>query len=156
MDLLKTPPAFDLYDDSWRIYGRNPIKPPHFIGDQADVGDSMIGEDISRLITAPDPLRPNEIYAQISESRVGRCVRTADYLYSVYAPGLNGWDHAASDVYADDFLYDLNRDPDELCNLISDPAYGPIKEPLREKLLAWIERAEGARPRIIDAPEQGE
>ena len=44
MDLLKTPPAFDLYEDSWRIYGRNPVQPPHFIGDKAVVSDCMITE----------------------------------------------------------------------------------------------------------------
>ncbi len=44
MDLLKNPPAFDLYDDKWRIYARNPVQPPHFIADTASVSDSMITE----------------------------------------------------------------------------------------------------------------
>ncbi len=56
MDLLKNPPAFDLYDDKWRIYARNPVQPPHFIEDTAHVSDSMITEgcdvagDVSRSI----------------------------------------------------------------------------------------------------------
>ena len=44
MDLLKTPPAFDLYDPSWRIYARNPIMPPHYVGDAATVTGSMVTE----------------------------------------------------------------------------------------------------------------
>ena len=34
----------DLSDDSWKIYSRNPIAPPHFISDKAAVENSMIGE----------------------------------------------------------------------------------------------------------------
>ena len=111
-----------------------------------DVGDQMIGEDLSRL--AAD--RPDEVYAQISESRVGRCVRTRDYLYSVYAPHTDGFSHSAADVYADDFLYDLKKDPWELHNVVGDPAYGEIKQALRRKLLAWIKKAEGACPAVVD------
>ena len=44
MDLLQTPPAFDLYDDTWRIYARNPIQPPHFMSDTAIVDNAMITE----------------------------------------------------------------------------------------------------------------
>lgn len=44
MDLLKTPPEFDLTDDRWRIYARSPVMPPHFIGDNASVEHSMITE----------------------------------------------------------------------------------------------------------------
>ena len=55
-----------------------------------------------------------------------------------------------SDVYADDFLYDLEKDPYELNNLIHDESYRPVKEELRKKLLAWIEKAEHAHPAIID------
>ena len=116
----------------------------------ADGSGKMIGEDLTKLTDTDSPERPNEIYAQISESRVGRCVRTADYLYSVYAPGISGWDRAAADLYADDFLYDLRRDPNELKNLIRDPGYEAIKIRLREKLLSWIQKAEGANPVIVD------
>jgi uncharacterized sulfatase len=81
---------------------------------------------------------------------VGRAIRTADYAYSVYAPGINGGAQAAADLYADDFLYDLKKDPYELNNLVQDPAYTQIKLEMREKLLAWIKKAENAEPVITD------
>ena len=90
------------------------------------------------------------MFAQISESRVGRCVRTPDYLYSVYAPGVNGGEAAASDTYADDFLYDLKADPWQLNNVVADPAYAQAKADMRARLLDWIEKAEGYRPTITD------
>ena len=115
-----------------------------------DVGQAMIGEDLLGVVEHRDPHRPNRVFAQISESRVGRCIRTPEWLYSVYAPGVNGGEAAAADVYADDFLYDMRADPWQLHNLVSDPAYDRVKGELRGQLLDWIERAEGARPTITD------
>ena len=115
-----------------------------------DVGDKMIGEDFADVLHKTDPDRPNEVFAQISESRVGRAIRTADYAYSVYAPGINGGAQPAADLYADDFFYDLKKDPYELNNLIDDPAYTQVKQELRKKLLKWIRLAENAEPEIVD------
>ena len=115
-----------------------------------DVGDAMIGENLLDVVEKKADNRPNEIFAQISESRVGRCIRTARYTYSVYAPGVNGGEAAASDRYADDFLYDMEQDPHQLNNLVADPAYAQVKAELRERLLDWIWRAEGTRPVITD------
>ncbi len=44
MDLIQDPPAFNLYDKNWRIYARNPIQPPHYIGAGAEVTGSLITE----------------------------------------------------------------------------------------------------------------
>ena len=44
LDLLNPKVDLDLSDDSWKIYSRNPIAPPHFISDKAAVENSMIGE----------------------------------------------------------------------------------------------------------------
>ena len=44
MDLLLCPPAFNLYDSSWRIYARNPIMPPHYMAAEATVSNSMVTE----------------------------------------------------------------------------------------------------------------
>ena len=115
-----------------------------------DVGDAMIGENLLDVVEKKADNRPNEIFAQISESRVGRCIRTARYTYSVYAPGVNGGAAAASDRYADDFLYDMEQDPHQLNNVVADPAYAQVKAALRERLLDWIWRAEGTRPVITD------
>lgn len=115
-----------------------------------DVGEAMIGENLLDVVKKTDPRRPNEVFAQLSESRVGRCIRTPDYLYSVYAPGVNGGERGAADVCADDFLYDLKRDPWQLDNRVGDPAYAPVKAELRARLLDWIVQAEGARPVITD------
>ena len=115
-----------------------------------DVGGAMIGENLLDVVEKKSDNRPNEIFAQISESRVGRCIRTARYTYSVYAPGVNGGEAAASDRYADDFLYDMDQDPHQLNNVVADPAYAQVKAELRKRLLDWIWRAEGARPVITD------
>jgi len=115
-----------------------------------DVKDAMIGENLLDVVTGTSENRVNEVYAQISESRVGRVIRTVDYTYSVYAPGINGGAAASARVYADDFLYDLKQDPYQLTNLIADPAYAAVKKRLRERLLAWIEKSEGCRPVIED------
>ncbi|MCI9026439.1 MAG: sulfatase-like hydrolase/transferase [Lawsonibacter sp.] len=115
-----------------------------------DVGDAMIGENLLDVVEKKDDNRPNEIFAQISESRVGRCIRTARYTYSVYAPGVNGGEAAAAGRYSDDFLYDMEKDPHQLNNVVADPAYLQVKAELRSRLLDWIERAEGTRPVIAD------
>ena len=44
LDLLNPKVDLDLSDNSWKIYSRNPIAPPHFISDKAEVENSMVGE----------------------------------------------------------------------------------------------------------------
>lgn len=44
MDILANPPAFDLRDPEWKIYSRNPVKPPHFIAKGATVNNCCVTE----------------------------------------------------------------------------------------------------------------
>lgn len=44
LDLLNPKVDLDLNDDSWRIYSRSPAAPPHYIGTNAVVENSMITE----------------------------------------------------------------------------------------------------------------
>ena len=44
MDLLGSNPQFDLTDRSWRIFSRNYARPPHYIGGNATVTNSIITE----------------------------------------------------------------------------------------------------------------
>lgn len=67
-----------------------------------DVGSQMIGENLLDVVEKKNVGRPNRIFAQISESCVGRVIRTQDYLYAVYAPGVNGGEATSSDSYAGD------------------------------------------------------
>lgn len=115
-----------------------------------DVGDAMIGENLLDVVEEKTADRKNEVFAQISESRVGRVARTEDYLYAVYAPGVNGGEKGAADRYADDYLYDLKKDPFQFENVVADPAYAEAKADMRARLLDWIEQAEGYRPEITD------
>ena len=44
MELLHSKPELELDDDSWRIYSKNPNKPPHYVGDTASVHNSLVSE----------------------------------------------------------------------------------------------------------------
>lgn len=107
-----------------------------------DVGDEMIGENLLDEVLHLHDNEPDEIYAQISESRLGRCIRTNRYLYSVYAPHINGGERASTNEYFDDYLYDMESDPFQLNNIIDDESYSSIKEDLRARLIKWIKESE--------------
>ena len=42
MDLLDEQPTFDVADSSWKIHSRNPLAPPEYLGEKAEVKNSMI------------------------------------------------------------------------------------------------------------------
>ena len=47
MDLLNPNVEIDLNDDKWRIFSRNPIRPPHYIAPRANVQGALITEGCS-------------------------------------------------------------------------------------------------------------
>lgn len=42
MDLLGDKPEFDITDQNWKIHSRNPIAPPHYIGEKGRVAGSIV------------------------------------------------------------------------------------------------------------------
>ncbi len=44
MDCLDPNVPLDLYDHSWKIYSRNPVMPPHYVGPDSKIENSMIAE----------------------------------------------------------------------------------------------------------------
>ena len=44
MDLLDPDMPISLYDPPWKIYSKNPVKPPQYIGKDADIKNSLITE----------------------------------------------------------------------------------------------------------------
>ncbi len=78
------------------------------------------------------------VFMQISESQIGRAVRTYKWKYSVSAPNE---DRPYADKYTEDFLYDLEKDPHEKDNLIANPEYKEIKAELRAILLEYMTKA---------------
>jgi len=93
----------------------------------------------------------NAVFMQISESQVGRAVRTPGWKYSVRALDKDGWKDMDASVYTEDFLYDLESDPHEQTNLVAAPEYAAVRAQLRELLLRKMEEAGEARPQILPA-----
>ncbi len=44
MDIIADPPIFNLLDHNWRIYSKNPIKPPHYVSYDATIINSCVTE----------------------------------------------------------------------------------------------------------------
>lgn len=118
------------------------------------VPPSMEGRSILPLIHGEVDDWPEEAFIQISESQVGRALRTRRWKYSVSAPGLSGWQQPGSDRYVEEFLYDLHADPYELTNLIGLDAYAEVTQQLRARLIARMVAAGEAAPVIEPAPAQ--
>lgn len=97
------------------------------------------GRDLQTVFT--DENWENEIYIQISESMVGRAIRTDRYKYIIHAPHKKPFEDNGSEIYVEGWLYDLLNDPLEEHNLIEDSAYTSIKLQLREKIIHHAKRA---------------
>jgi len=104
-------------------------------------GDSII--DMLENCKAPD-----HVFLQISESQLGRAIRTKEYTYSVKKRASFGIESASSKVYIENKLYDNIRDPHQLNNLVRSKAHAGVRNDLRAILLADIKRIEGVTPKI--------
>ncbi len=77
MDLVRTPPRFDLYDPDWTIFSRSTAQPPHFAAESAKMSDSIVTEGC-------------RIYGRVHESVLFRGVtvcRGARVVSSIVFPG---------------------------------------------------------------------
>jgi arylsulfatase A-like enzyme len=112
------------------------------------VPPEMQGRSILPLVRHEATDWPEEVFTQISETQVGRSIRTRRWKYSVYAPDKDGLQDSASERYVEQFLYDLDADPYELNNLIGKPCHHAIAAELRERLLQRIVAAGEVEPVI--------
>lgn len=118
------------------------------------VPDGVQGRSLLPLLGGRQAPWPEEVFVQISESQVGRAVRTQRWKYGVTAPGIPGGAVPAADVYAEEALYDLVADPHELTNLAGLRSHRDVAAGLRERLLQRMVAAGEAAPEIRPAAER--
>lgn len=112
------------------------------------IPDYMQGRSLLPLISGAAESWRDEIFLQISESQVGRAIRTKKWKYSVVAPGKNGVKFSKSPLYVEDFLYDTEMDPHERNNLVEDLQYKDIRADLAQRLIGHMKKA-GEKPPVI-------
>jgi len=110
---------------------------------EVDVPAQMRGNPLQDLVSGGAVDWPQEVFVQISESQVGRAVRTAGWKYGVVAPDLDGGSAMGSGRYVEAYLYDLQADPYERDNRAADPNLAEV----RAELAATLKR------RMLDAGE---
>jgi arylsulfatase A-like enzyme len=123
----------------------------------APIPEAMHGRPLQDAVACrvgadvPDAQWPQEVFAQISESQVGRCIRTDRWKYSVVAPDKQGWSDPGSEVYVEEFLYDVQGDPYEKHNVVADPQYTDVRAELAERLKRRMVAAGEKKPEIRSA-----
>ncbi|MDR2695748.1 MAG: sulfatase-like hydrolase/transferase [Deltaproteobacteria bacterium] len=115
-----------------------------------EIPPGMQGNPLQELTAGACDALSQEVFIQISESQVGRALRTERWKYSVKAPYRNGWLHAGAKLYREEFLYDLETDPHELNNLVSHAAYREVRARLRQRLFERMDAAGEKAPRILE------
>lgn len=114
------------------------------------VPPDMQGRSIVPLVRGDDSAWPDDVFVQISESQVGRAVRTKRWKYGVTAPGLDGKASASSSRYVEQYLYDVQSDPYEISNLIESEAHKEVAQHLKSRLIKRMTAAGEAQP-VIDS-----
>ena len=92
-----------------------------------------------------------DVLVQISESQIGRALRTPTHTFAAAAPTRNplaGHLRPAADRYVGTHLYDNRVDPHQLHNLIDDTEHGPLRRQLAARLADRIHEVEHVRPEV--------
>lgn len=108
---------------------------------------AMRGRPLQRLVSGDADDWPEEVFVQISESQCGRAIRTRRWKYSVRAPGISS-KAPGSEIYEEDFLYDLDADPHERNNLVASADHRAIRKGLAATLIRRMVQAGEAEPEI--------
>nr|WP_307990660.1 sulfatase-like hydrolase/transferase [uncultured Niameybacter sp.] len=115
---------------------------------KVEVPEEIRGISLVDLVKREKSHTRDTLFIQISESQVGRCIRTSKWKYSVQT-GEDGWSIYDGKVYYEDCLYDLEKDPDEKNNLVDHPAYEKIREMLATRLKVEMIEAKEVEPVIL-------
>ena len=99
------------------------------------VPDYMSGSSILPLLKGERDGWQEEAFIQISESQIGRAIRTQRWKYGVKAPQGSHDGAGGSSVYEEEYLYDLQADPYELRNLVNMESHAPVCEVMKERLI---------------------
>ncbi|TVY03092.1 sulfatase-like hydrolase/transferase [Cohnella terricola] len=118
------------------------------------VPESMQGRSILPLVKRSSTEWPEEVFVQISESEVGRAIRTKRWKYSVVAKDRSPTEDSCSAEYEEQFLYDLQADPYELNNLVGWESHREVSDELRSRLIRRMIEAGEIEPVIKPATYQ--
>jgi arylsulfatase A-like enzyme len=118
------------------------------------IPEEMQGGSIVPLLREERGGWPEEVFVQISESEVGRAVRTRRWKYSVSAPNKDPLQDSASERYIEEYLYDLLADPYELENLVGLESHREVKKAMRRRLVRRMVEAGETEPEIGARPER--
>jgi arylsulfatase A-like enzyme len=118
------------------------------------VPEEMQGRSILPLLRGGEEGWPEEVFIQVSESQVGRAVRTQRWKYGVVAPDKDGEGDPGSDRYLEEYLYDLQADPYELNNLAGMKSHREVSKVMRKRLLRRMHEAGEGEPEIELAEEK--
>ena len=116
------------------------------------VPGQMQGRSILPLLKDDAADWQDEVFIQISESQVGRAIRSKRWKYAVTAPDKDGWNDMSSDHYVETELYDLLADPNELHNRAGCETHRHVADVLRSRLIRRMIEANEDEPIIEPAP----
>ena len=112
----------------------------------------MQGRSFLPLVQKQQTAWPDDVLIQISETEVGRAVRTKRWKYGVVAPNADPWVDMNAERYLETYLYDLLADPYELCNLVGLETHRHVADVLRTRLEKRMAAAGEDVPVIEAAP----
>lgn len=146
-------PGFDGGGSMQRLVSTVDFAPSLLDAAGQPIPDTVEGKSILPLLRSQSEAWPEEVFIQISESQVGRAVRTSRWKYSVVAPDKDGYRDASAEHYVEECLYDLQADPHELDNLITIDAYREVRGKMKNRLLRRMEQAGESIPTIEPAAD---
>jgi arylsulfatase A-like enzyme len=110
--------------------------------------DKMRGISLDDMVNGN--LKREDIFIQISESYVGRAIRTKKYKYCIIDETKKPYIESSSNVYRECYLYDLENDKLEQNNLINDLNYENVRRSMRKIIKGYIKDIENIDIKIID------
>ena len=121
-----------------------------------EIPKDMQGRSVMPLLhgNPSDAEWPEEVFVQISETQVGRAVRTKRWKYSVEAFDKHPTKDSCSGEYTETFLYDLEHDPYELDNLITSKAHEEVCHIMACRLKKCMVQAGEKEPVIHFVPKE--
>ena len=118
------------------------------------IPDAVQGHSFLPLAQKNDPEWQDDVFIQVSESQVGRAVRTQRWKYGVVAENADAWNDMNAERYTEAYLYDLQVDPYELSNLVGLMTHREVSDALRQRLEKRMVAAGEKEPVIEAAPER--